>query len=217
MSTTNRFILQNLALRAMGLTKVPPYWLFRENNFHGVNLGYMSAAKTIPDSSGFDVETMSDAELEDVVRTNVTGVPMVLPLRFQLEESGAQEWLFPMEPMISVNGQNILVRRNVSKGKIRGSIKERWTQDDYSVRIEGILMGMDGKYPEADVAKLRSFCEAGHVKALNPLLEIFGISQLAIESWDIPFTSGTINQNYTIQAYSDDIYKLLLSRDDLNA
>lgn len=217
MSTTNRFILQNLALRAMGLTKVPPYWLFRENNFHGVNLGYMSAAKTIPDSSGFDVETMSDAELEDVVRTNATGVPMVLPLRFQLEESGAQEWHFPMEPMISVNGQNILVRRNVSKGKIRGSIKERWTQDDYSVRIEGILMGMDGKYPEADVAKLRSFCEAGHVKALNPLLEIFGISQLAIESWDIPFTSGTINQNYTIQAYSDDIYKLLLSRDDLNA
>lgn len=217
MTTTNRFILQNLALRAMGLTKVPPYWLFRENNFHGVNLGYMSAAKTIPDSSGFDVETMSDAELEDVVRTNATGVPMVLPLRFQLEESGAQEWLFPMEPMISVNGQNILVRRNVSKGKIRGSIKERWTQDDYSVRIEGILMGMDGKYPEADVAKLRSFCEAGHVKALNPLLEIFGISQLAIESWDIPFTSGTINQNYTIQAYSDDIYKLLLSRDDLNA
>lgn len=217
MSTTNRFILQNLALRAMGLTKVPPYWLFRENNFHGVNLGYMSAAKTIPDSSGFDVETMSDAELEDVVRTNATGVPMVLPLRFQLEESGAQEWLFPMEPMISVNGQNILVRRNVSKGKIRGSIKERWTQDDYSVRIEGILMGMDGKYPEADVAKLRSFCEAGHVKALNPLLEIFGISKLAIESWDIPFTSGTINQNYTIQAYSDDIYKLLLSRDDLNA
>ena len=217
MSTTNRFILQNLALRAMGLTKVPPYWLFRENNFHGVNLGYMSAAKTIPDSSGFDVETMSDAELEDVVRTNATGVPMVLPLRFQLEESGAQEWLFPMEPMISVNGQNILVRRNVSKGKIRGSIKERWTQDDYSVRIEGILMGMDGKYREADVAKHRSFCEAGHVKALNPLLEIFGISQLAIESWDIPFTSGTINQNYTIQAYSDDIYKLLLSRDDLNA
>ena len=217
MSTTNRFILQNLALRAMGLTKVPPYWLFRENNFHGVNLGYMSAAKTIPDSSGFDVETMSDAELEDVVRTNATGVPMVLPLRFQLEESGAQEWLIPMEPMLSVNGQNILVRRNVSKGKIRGSIKERWTQDDYSVRIEGILMGMDGKYPEADVAKLRSFCEAGHVKALNPLLEIFGISQLAIESWDIPFTSGTINQNYTIQAYSDDIYKLLLSRDDLNA
>lgn len=217
MSTTNRFILQNLALRAMGLTKIPPYWLFRENNFHGVNLGYLSAAKTIPESSGFDVDKMTDEELADVVRTNARGIPMVLPLRFQLEESGAKEWLFPTEPMISLNGQNILTRRHVSKGTIKGSIKERWTQDDYSVRIEGILFGEDGKYPEADVAKLRNFCEAGHVKVLNPLLEIFGISQLAIESWDIPFTSGTTNQNYTIQAYSDDIYKLLLGRDDLNA
>lgn len=217
MSTTSRFILQNMALRAIGLTKMPPYSLFRETNFYGVNTGYLSSAKTIPDSAEFDVETMTDAELEDVVRTNANGVPMVLPLRFQLEEAGSEEWLFPLEPMISLNGQNMLVRRNVSKGKVRGSIKERWTQDDYSVRIEGILMSTDGSYPDADVAKLRTFCEAGHVKALNPLLEIFGISQLAISSWDIPFTSGTANQNYTIQAYSDDIYKLLLSRDDLNA
>ena len=214
---TNRFILQNMALRALGLTKMPPYWLFRENNVLGKNLGYLSAAKTIPDSSEFNVETMTDEELEDVVRTNARGIPMVLPLRFQLEESGSKEWLFPLEPMISLNGQNILTRRHVSKGTIKGSIKERWTQDDYTVRIEGLLMGEDGKYPEEDVSRLKAFCEAGHVKALNPLLEISGISQLAIESWDIPFTSGTTNQNYTIQAYSDDIYKLLLSRDDLNA
>lgn len=214
---TNRFILQNMALRALGLTKMPPYWLFRENNVLGKNLGYLSAAKTIPDCSEFNVENMTDEELEDVVRTNARGIPMVLPLRFQLEESGSKEWLFPLEPMISLNGQNILTRRHVSKGNIKGSIKERWTQDDYTVRIEGLLMGEDGKYPEEDVSRLRAFCEAGHVKALNPLLEIFGISQLAIERWDIPFTSGTANQNYSIQAYSDDIYKLLLSRDDLNA
>ena len=200
----------------MGLTKVPPYWLFRENNFHGINTGYLGG-KTIEDSSEFDVEDLSDAELEEVVRTNALGVPMAMPLRFQLEESGAKEWLFPVEPMISLNGQNILVRRHVSKGTIKGSIKERWTQDDYTVRIEGVLMSREGKYPEEDVTMLKNFCEAGHVKALCPLLEIFGISQLAIESWDIPFTTGVTNQNYTITAYSDDIYKLLLSRDDLNA
>lgn len=213
---TSRFLLQNIALRAMGLTKVPPYGLFRENNFHGINTGYLPSGKTMPDSDEFNVEDMSDAELEEVVRTNALGVPMVMPLRFQLEESGAKEWLFPVEPMISLNGQNILVRRHVSKGTIKGSIKERWTQDDYTVRIEGILMSRDGKYPDEDVATLKNFCEAGHVKALCPLLEIFGISQLAIESWDIPFTTGVTNQNYTITAYSDDIYKLLLSRDDLN-
>ncbi len=213
---TSRFILQNIALRAMGLTKVPPYWLFRENNFHGINTGYLPSGKSFPDSDEFNVEDLSDAELEEVVRTNAIGVPMVMPLRFQLEESGAKEWLFPVEPMISLNGQNILVRRHVNKGTIKGSIKERWTQDDYTVRIEGILMSREGKYPDEDVATLKNFCEAGHVKALCPLLEIFGISQLAIESWDIPFTTGLTNQNYTITAYSDDIYKLLLSRDDLN-
>ena len=213
---TSRFILQNIALRAMGLTKVPPYWLFRENNFHGINTGYLPSGKSFPDSDEFNVEDLSDAELEEVVRTNAIGVPMVMPLRFQLEESGAKEWLFPVEPMISLNGQNILVRRHVNKGSIKGSIKERWTQDDYTVRIEGILMSREGKYPDEDVATLKNFCEAGHVKALCPLLEIFGISQLAIESWDIPFTTGLTNQNYTITAYSDDIYKLLLSRDDLN-
>ena len=213
---TSRFILQNIALRAMGLTKVPPYWLFRENNFHGINTGYLPSGKSFPDSDEFNVEDLSDAELEEVVRTNAIGVPMVMPLRFQLEESGAKEWLFPVEPMISLNGQNILVRRHVNKGTIKGSIKERWTQDDYTVRIEGILMSHEGKYPDEDVATLKNFCEAGHVKALCPLLEIFGISQLAIESWDIPFTTGLTNQNYTITAYSDDIYKLLLSRDDLN-
>ena len=213
---TSRFILQNIALRAMGLTKVPPYWLFRENNFHGINTGYLPSGKSFPDSDEFNVEDLSDAELEEVVRTNAIGVPMVMPLRFQLEESGAKEWLFPVEPMISLNGQNILVRRHVNKGTIKGSIKERWTQDDYTVRIEGILMSRDGKYPDEDVATLKNFCEAGHVKALCPLLDIFGISQLAIESWDIPFTTGLTNQNYTITAYSDDIYKLLLSRDDLN-
>ena len=211
-----RFFLQNAALRAMGLSKVPPYWLFRENNFYGINMGYLPSGKSFPDSDEFNVEDMSDAELEEVVRTNAIGVPMVMPLRFQLEESGAKEWLFPIEPMISINGQNILVRRHVNKGTIKGSIKERWTQDDYTVRIEGILMSRDGKYPDEDVSTLKNFCEAGHVKALCPLLEIFGISQLAIESWDIPFTTGLANQNYTITAYSDDIYKLLLSRDDLN-
>lgn len=215
---TSRFILQNIALRAMGLTKVPPYWLFRENNFFGKNLGYLHHGKTIEDSDDFSViEDLSDAELEEVVRTNALGVPMVMPLRFQLEEPGSKEWLFPIEPMISLNGQNILVRRHVSKGTIKGSIKERWTQDDYTVRIEGILMSREGKYPEEDVTTLKEFCEAGHVEALCPLLEIFGITQLAIESWDIPFTTGVTNQNYTITAYSDDIYKLLLSRDDLNA
>lgn len=208
---TNRFILENIALRAMGLTKVPPYAMFRENDFHGVNTGYLKNGKVIENPTDFKVSLMSDEELEEVIRTNANGVPMVMPLRFQLEEPGAKEWEFPVEPMVSVQCQHILTRRHVSKGKVRGSIKERWTQDDYTIHIEGILMSKDGKYPKDDVAILKNFCEKGQVKALSVFLEVFGISQVAISSWSFPFTSGATNQNYTIEAYSDDVARLLVS------
>lgn len=210
---TNRFILENAALRALGMTKMPPYWLFRENDFHGVNLGYIHGKNHV-NAGDFDVTTLSDEELEDVVRTNAFGVPMVMPLRLSSADGG-KEWLLPIEPMITVNGQNIVKRRYVSKGKVRGSIKERWTQDDYNVKIEGVLMSADGGYPKDDVARLRALCEAGRVKALNVLLEVFGISDLVITAYNFPFTSGLRNQNYQIEAYSDDVAKLLLTSDEL--
>lgn len=197
---TTRFLLENMALRVTG-GKVPPYWLMGKTVLHEVDNN---------DFSG--LRGMTDEELEDIVRTNALGIPMVMPLSLRLDVEGAEEWLLPEEPMISITGQNIITRRHVSKGRLRGSIKERWTQDDYTVKVEGLLLGRDGRYPKNDVERLRRYCEAGKVKVLCPLLEIFGITQIAIESWDIPFTSGTTNQNYEITAYSDDIYKLLIAR-----
>lgn len=197
---TTRFLLENMALRVTG-GKVPPYWLMGKTVLREVDNN---------DFSG--LRGMTDEELEDIVRTNALGIPMVMPLSLRLDVEGAEEWLLPEEPMISITGQNIITRRHVSKGRIRGSIKERWTQDDYTVKVEGLLLGRDGRYPKNDVERLRRYCEAGKVKVLCPLLEIFGITQIAIESWDIPFTSGTTNQNYEITAYSDDIYKLLIAR-----
>ena len=197
---TTRFLLENMALRVTG-GKVPPYWLMGKTVLREVDNN---------DFSG--LRGMTDKELEDIVRTNTLGIPMVMPLSLRLDVEGAEEWLLPEEPMISITGQNIITRRHVSKGRLRGSIKERWTQDDYTVKVEGLLLGRDGRYPKNDVERLRRYCEAGKVKVLCPLLEIFGVTQIAIESWNIPFTSGTTNQNYEITAYSDDIYKLLIAR-----
>lgn len=200
MNTIARFALENLALHVID-GKIPPYWLFRDTGLAQV------------ESDDYDeIRAMSDEELEDLVRTNALGLPMSLPLSLKLEEPSAQEWWLPFEPMISLTGKNIIKRRQVNKGRIRGSIKERWSQDDYEITIEGVLIGTDGKYPAADVGRLKNFCEAAAVIALNPLLEIFGISRLVIESWEMPFTGGTSNQNYSIKAYSDDIYKLLLEQ-----
>lgn len=156
------------------------------------------------------LEIMAEEELEDIVRYNALGVPMAFPLSLRLPKAGAEDWLLPNEPMLTLTGRNIITKRQVSKGKVRGSVKERWTQDDYSIKIEGILKREDNRYPEEEVRKLRTFCEAGEVIATSPLLELFGISRLVIENYELPHTSGIENQNYIISCLSDDVHKLLL-------
>lgn len=200
--SVSKFILGNIAARTTGL-KVPPYWLFNQ------------PVVTRQDPSEYDeLMMLEDAELEDMVRTNALGVPMRFPLEISLVEQ-EDWWLVPIEPLITLTGRNIIVRRQVSKGKIRGSIKERWTQDDYQVKIEGALMDLKrDDYPRDDVQKLRNFCEAAKLKVRCPLFEIFSINQIVVESYDFPFTKGIQNQQYTINAYSDDTYKLLLKNNN---
>lgn len=200
--SVSKFILGNIAARTTGL-KVPPYWLFNQ------------PVVTRQDPSEYDeLMMLEEAELEDMVRTNALGVPMRFPLEISLVDQ-EDWWLVPIEPLITLTGRNIIVRRQVSKGKIRGSIKERWTQDDYQVKIEGALMDLKrDDYPRDDVQKLRNFCEAAKLKVRCPLFEIFSINQIVVESYDFPFTKGIQNQQYTINAYSDDTYKLLLKKNN---
>ena len=159
------------------------------------------------------IASLSDDELAELIVTNAHGVPMVFPLYFALE--GEPWWLLPYEPQVTIQGSNVLVKKQVQKGAVRGTIKEKWSQGDFSLSISGILMGTDGKYPSDDVKKLRSYCEAGKILVKSPQMELFSINQIVVESWNIPFTSGVANQAYSINAVSDDIYKLLLRREDL--
>ena len=95
---------------------------------------------------------------------NALGIPMTMPLRMRKDETD-QFWLFPVEPQITIDGGNVVAKRTVAKGKGRGTIKERWTKDDYSVTIEGTLMGYANAYqfPEADLKKLREQIGRAHV------------------------------------------------------
>lgn len=181
--------------------RVPPPFLFDKPAIAG---------GAIEEGAYPDIEAMTDEEYQDAIRYNALGVPMVFPLTLRIPKEGEREWLFPIEPMITITGKQIITKRQVAKGKARGSVKERWTQDDYTVKIEGVMMSQDGDYPEADVRQLRKFCEAGEVVATSPILELFGISRLVIENWEIPHTSGRANQNYILSCLSDDTYKLLL-------
>ena len=197
MKKTTKFILNNVGLRVA----VPPFWAMRKNN-------HMSEV----DSDEFD-QIVPDIEF-----ANEQGVRMACPLRVRFGEM-KEYVLFPCEPMITVNGGNTIVTRNVKKGSMRatgvnGSVKERWTTNDYSISIDGLIQAKDGKYPSKDVGLIRRMCEAGYVEVLSPILEDFGVSRMVIESWDMPHTSGLENQNFSIKATSDHDYKLLLSKDE---
>ena len=185
-----------------GLLKVPPYWMLRP--------------ELVKDPRLLDYDILWDVTEEEkaALATNIFGVPMEMPLSMRLE--GEEWWRLPIEPIITVSGKNVIIKKQVSKGNVRGTIKERWSQDDYEISIEGIFINPENNgYPDEDVRELKRLCEAGKVEVMCPLFEIFSIDQIVIESFDVPFTAGPYNQAYKIQALSDDIYKLLLKREDL--
>ncbi len=206
MTNMNRFILENLALRTIGGV-MPPYWLFNH-----------SAVSQVDESQFDQIRQMSDEELKETIVSNALGIPMSMPLQMKLVTSAdsAEFWTLPLEPLVSISGKNIIIKRYVNKSAVRGSIKERWTQDDYSINIQGALINLNNPdaYPDADVRELRSFCEASSVYVASPLLEIFGITRMVIEDYEFPHTSGISNQNYIIRAVSDDMEQIFL-RDDV--
>ena len=175
---------------------LPPYWLNRP-------------VKVL------DPETASGTELSEYL-----GNLYQCPVRIKwADESDSNWWTLPFDPVVSVAGKNIIVRRNVLKqnnddNTRRGSIKEVWSQDDYEVNIAGVLMGENGELPENDLRKLRRYCEARKViEVESDLFCLFNINRLAIESFELPFTKGVENQMYTIKAYSDDVFDLLVKEE----
>jgi len=131
-------------------------------------------------------------------------------------------YLLPYEPMISITGKNNIVRRNVAKAKgLIGSIKERWSQGDYEINITGVLIGsvltgnVEECYPRKDFERLRDFMtKPKDLTVYCEPLQLLGINKIVIEDFSYPFTKGENVQAYSIKAYSDFAYNLLLDIND---
>lgn len=136
-------------------------------------------------------------------------------------------YLLPYEPLISINGRNKITRRHVAKMKPQGkkpfggTIKERWTQDDYEITITGFLMNqiMTGRsadcFPKDDFTFLKDIITSGEaIRVFCEPLQLLGIDYIVVEDFSFPFTKGENVQAYDIKAYSDFDYKLLLDIND---
>lgn len=138
-------------------------------------------------------------------------VQSVMPMC--VRKSQGEEWFrLPLEPLVSISGKNTIVRRQVAKSTMGGTVKECWTRDDYEVTVQGLVVASDEEtYPEECVRKLIELFGCKHpVEVEQPLLRLFGIGSLAVESVSFPHTKGMNYQNYEIKAYSDSSAQLLI-------
>lgn len=148
-------------------------------------------------------------QVADLVESGQT-VAMVMPFTFYLPDN--TKWLLPYEPLISVQGENIIVKRNVAKSKGRGSIKERWAEGDLKITIEGTFVNADlAQYPATELQKLRQvITQRRSIRIENELLQLLNVNYLVIEDYSLPFSKGENVQNYSLTALSDDSYNLFI-------
>lgn len=133
-----------------------------------------------------------------------------------LSVDGSEWFTLPYEPMINVQGKHNIIKRSVLKyndeftEQFFGTVKERWSQDDYKIRITGIFFGAnemgvyEESFPKADFEKLKAFLLSGkEIQVRCPLLELLDIHYIVIEDFNFPFTKGENVQAYEINAISD--------------
>lgn len=133
------------------------------------------------------------------------------PFSFK-RESEEQYYTLPWEPLVSISVRNIIAKRQVAKAgsKLIGSIKERFSTDDFEITITGAFYGqqMRGAYPETypreDMERLRDYLlTPERLQVKSEPLQILGINYIAIEDVNFPFTKGENVQAYEIRAVSD--------------
>lgn len=137
------------------------------------------------------------------------------------KESESQFYTLPWEPIININARNNIAKRKVAKAGSRfvGTIKERFSTDDFEITITGALYGKsliggyDEAYPKEDMERLRDYLlSAERFKVHCEPLQLLGINYIVIEEMNFPFSKGENVQAYEITATSDFDWDLLYER-----
>lgn len=151
--------------------------------------------------------TIRDAR--DLVESGQT-VQQFMPLELQMPDNSF--WLLPFEPLISVSGENVITMRRVSKSTGRGTIKERFIEGDITINVQGTFVNDDLlTYTDTEIQKLRqAITQKRAIQVHNELLQLLNVNQIAVLSYDLPFTKGENVQNWAFEAVSDDSYNLFI-------
>ncbi|MEM8506239.1 MAG: DUF6046 domain-containing protein [Bacteroidota bacterium] len=117
------------------------------------------------------------------------------------------DYEFPNEPLLTISNRNIIQETIVVGSERKGTVKEFITADDYSIKVEGVLLGRK-EYPAIDADGLVRLCESRvSLPVENDILNLlFGVQEVVINSYGFPPMKG--------QPYSQAYYILLSSNED---
>jgi hypothetical protein len=128
-------------------------------------------------------------------------------------ELNSDFWQAPIDPIVSVSGRNLITRRNVSKTQaknFRGSVKELWSQDDWSVSISGVFLGPTAADDLQMLVEMVNY--QGDVAMYCDLFDRLEIYSLVIESFTFNEPSPGLYK-WSLTCVSDDSYDLLVETD----
>lgn len=122
--------------------------------------------------------------------------------------SGGVKQRLPNEPLVSLSGQNRIVKTVIAGADRNGTVKECIGADDWKITLAGICLNAENPltYPYEQVEQLRALKEArGALAVENDLLRLFGIYSMVVESLYLDDMIGVQHaQKYKITALSDE-------------
>lgn len=136
----------------------------------------------------------------------------------QAGENSEPWYTFPYEPLISINGENLIIKKAPAKAaNFVGTVKEYFSQGDYEVTITGFLFGenligdVEQCFPREDFERLRDYCTSpGGIEVRCEPLQLLNINYLVVDSFSFPFTKGNNVLAYELKCSSDFTADLLL-------
>ncbi|WP_295714161.1 DUF6046 domain-containing protein [Mucilaginibacter sp.] len=134
---------------------------------------------------------------------SVLGTPIYEQINLSLP-GGALDYTFPDWPLFDITGQDIIIKTIMMKKK--GSVKEFISEDDYNIRIRGILINYETQeYPEKQLQDLMQV-----IKSKEPLLiksqvfNLLDIYSIYIVRHSFPSVEGYQNiQPFELECISD--------------
>ena len=174
------------------------------------------------DSTGFSNDyrlKRSKAEQDftakgSLIKEQYRGVEIMLPVRFYV---GTTSTLYLPYCVLSISGKKTIIETPMVERK--GTVKEVYNCDDYTINIKGFLINEQRTFPEKEIDDLRKLCEARSSVVIEnaltniflrfPNLETAEQGRVVIYDFSLPEVEGGRHvRPFTMMLKSDNIFKL---------